>query len=124
MYDGSAGTMKVKKSSKCCGASEDVENAYLKARDYVSRNWSLDGIKPLISANGKMDKNNQDWDKIIDHIYKYSFSISAMAFQDVWNLDIERVRDCCIHVVNRKGKLIPFCLYNISDKEGKYLYRE
>lgn len=46
-----------------------------------------------------------------------------MAFQDIWNLDLERVKDCCIHVVNPEGKLIPFCLYNITDINGNYMYR-
>jgi hypothetical protein len=47
-----------------------------------------------------------------------------MAFQDAWNLDLERVKDCCIHVVSPKGRLIPFCLYNLTNTQGKTLYRK
>ena len=42
------------------------------------------------------------------------FTLSCMAFQDAMTLDLERVKGCCIHVVNPGGLLIPFCLYNLS----------
>jgi uncharacterized radical SAM superfamily Fe-S cluster-containing enzyme len=46
-----------------------------------------------------------------------------MAFQDAWNLDLERLRDCCIHIASRDGRLVPFCAYNLTDRNGKSLYR-
>ena len=51
------------------------------------------------------------------------FSVSAMAFQDVWNLDLERLRDCCIHVMKPNGELVPFCAYNLTAADGRGLYR-
>ena len=47
-----------------------------------------------------------------------------MAFQDAWNLDLDRLKDCCIHVVHPDGRLIPFCAYNITDSEGRSYYRD
>ena len=52
------------------------------------------------------------------------FSVSAMAFQDAWTLDLERARGCCIHVAVPDGRLIPFCLYNLTAADGRPLYRE
>lgn len=52
-----------------------------------------------------------------------TLAISAMAFQDVWNLDLERVRQCCIHIMAPDGRLIPFCLYNLTAADGRPLYR-
>jgi uncharacterized radical SAM superfamily Fe-S cluster-containing enzyme len=52
-----------------------------------------------------------------------TFSVSAMAFQDAWNLDLERVRQCCIHVMAPDGRLVPFCLYNLTAGDGRPLYR-
>lgn len=52
-----------------------------------------------------------------------AFSISAMAFQDAWTVDIERLRQCCMHVMSEDGKLIPFCAYNMTDIDSHYLYR-
>jgi len=53
----------------------------------------------------------------------HTFSVSAMAFQDVWNLDLERVRQCCIHTMTKDGRLVPFCLYNLTAADGRALYR-
>lgn len=47
-----------------------------------------------------------DLDGFIQRARTHLLSVSAMAFQDVWNL--ERVRDCCIHVMAPDTRLIPF----------------
>ncbi|MGI6657572.1 MAG: radical SAM (seleno)protein TrsS [Desulfobulbus sp.] len=64
-----------------------------------------------------------DLDRFLQRARTHTFSISAMAFQDVWNLDLERLRGCCIHVVAPDGKLIPFCAYNLTSATGVPLYR-
>jgi uncharacterized radical SAM superfamily Fe-S cluster-containing enzyme len=43
--------------------------------------------------------------------------------QDVWNLDIERLRDCCISIMSGDGRLIPFCACNLTSATGESLYR-
>jgi hypothetical protein len=52
-----------------------------------------------------------------------SLSISAMAFQDAWTLDLDRLRDCYIHVVGPDSRIIPFCAYNLTAQSGQPLYR-
>ena len=47
-----------------------------------------------------------------------------MAFQDAWNLDLERLRECYIHNISPDGRLIPFCAYNLTDQSGHSLYRQ
>ncbi len=42
-----------------------------------------------------------------------------MAFQDVWNLDLERTKDAASTVVAPNGKMIPFCLYNMTSANGE-----
>lgn len=51
-------------------------------------------------------------------------SVSMMAFQDCWTLDIERLQRCCIHVVTSDGRLVPFCAYYLTSRDGKRLYRD
>ncbi len=51
------------------------------------------------------------------------FSISGMAFQDAWTLDLERLRQCFIHVVSPDRRVVPFCAYNLSAVDGGTLYR-
>jgi len=49
-------------------------------------------------------------------------AISGMLFQDAWNLDLERVRQCCVHVVVPGRGLVPFCLWNLTSTSGRRLY--
>ena len=114
LYQGSGKLLKLTGDS--CGCVQKAEEGAVKAKVYVSNNWSSRG------PESRRDKTDA-WDRILDRIKNYSFNISAMAFQDVWNVDLNRVMDCCIHVVSPEGKLIPFCMYNITNTEGKSLYR-
>jgi uncharacterized radical SAM superfamily Fe-S cluster-containing enzyme len=63
-------------------------------------------------------------DAFIDRARSHTFSISAMAFQDAWTIALDRVRDCCIHVMAPNGNLVPFCLYNLTAVNGRRLYRQ
>ncbi|WP_198853327.1 radical SAM (seleno)protein TrsS [Alicyclobacillus sp. SO9] len=62
-------------------------------------------------------------DRFLQRAQTHALTVSGMAFQDAWNLDLERLRDCCIHTVAPDGKLIPFCAYNLTDSRGHYFYR-
>ncbi len=53
----------------------------------------------------------------------HTFSISAMAFQDAWSLNLERLRGCCIHVARPDGRLVPFCSFNLTARDGRSLHR-
>lgn len=104
-------------NSGCC--CKKAEEGAAKSKVFVSKNWA-----GRHSGAGKpVSGGRSDWDDILDNIRDHSFSISAMAFQDVWNVDLNRIMDCCIHVVSPQGKLIPFCIYNITDTQGRALYR-
>ncbi len=104
-------------SCKC--VTPRAEEGAEKTKEYVSRNWAGRGAEAATESTG----TDAGWDRILQSIHNNSFSISAMAFQDVWNVDLDRVKDCCIHVVSPQGKLIPFCIYNITDTAGISLYR-
>jgi uncharacterized radical SAM superfamily Fe-S cluster-containing enzyme len=39
-------------------------------------------------------------------------------------MDLERLRDCCIHVFDPHYGLVPFCAYNVTAADGKALYRK
>jgi Predicted Fe-S oxidoreductases len=104
-------------SCKC--VTQKAEEGARKTKKYVSQNWTGRESEAARESTGA----DAGWDRILQSIRSNSFSISAMAFQDAWNVDLERVKDCCIHVVNPRGKLIPFCIYNITNTEGVSLYR-
>lgn len=88
-----------------------------RAVSYVAQQWSA----PAAVA-GCCDPNSLD--AFLENHRTNTFAVSAMAFQDVWNLDLERVQECCIHVVAPDQRMIPFCLYNLTSAEGKPLYRK
>lgn len=85
---------------------------------FTARQWS----QPQITA-AQPAPAGDDLDRFLDRARTHTFSISAMAFQDVWNLDLERLKGCCIHVVSPEGRLIPFCAYNLTSRNGQPLYR-
>ena len=78
----------------------------------------------IINSCGSPGEQPLDLDMFLSRLKTHMFSISCMAFQDAWNVDLERVKDCCIHVLSPGGKLIPFCMYNLTDVQGRTLYRK
>jgi 7,8-dihydro-6-hydroxymethylpterin dimethyltransferase len=53
------------------------------------------------------------YDSLRDFHYNSLF-VGSMWFQDVWNLNIERLKRCVIHYTTLEG-MIPFCSYNGLD---------
>ena len=54
---------------------------------------------------------NQDYsdlDSFLGRVKSNGFTVTAMAFQDAYTLDMERLRRCSLHVY-RDGRIIPFC---------------
>ncbi len=58
---------------------------------------------------------------IFERARVHYLSISGMPFQDVWTVDLERLKGCCIHVVTPDKRLIPFCAYYLTDMSGQRL---
>jgi len=90
------------------------------ARMFVARHWSFPAAEPVPVASTSPDFTSLD-----DFLARKgeSFCISGMAFQDAWNLDLERLRECFLHVLSPARNLIPLCAYNLSAANGRTLYR-
>jgi hypothetical protein len=107
-----------KNKTSCCSNNIEVAaEGSRKSRQFVSKYWSA----PEVKITKEIDFGG--WGVFLQRIKTHSFTISGMAFQDVWNIDLERVRDCCIHIVSPKGNIVPFCAYNLTDSNGNSLYR-
>ncbi len=50
----------------------------------------------------------RDMEQFLRRVRTHGFTVTAMAFQDAWNLDLERLRRCSLHVY-KEGRFIPFC---------------
>ena len=55
-------------------------------------------------------------------ILTHGMTISCMPFQDVWNIDLERLMGCCGHVVTLNRQIIPFCALYLTSANGERLY--
>lgn len=80
------------------------------ANTFTDKHWRM----------GEKGKSG-DWEAI-ERIRDYRLSISGMPFQDVWNIDIERLKGCCVHVVGTENKLIPLCAYHLTAADGSRIY--
>ncbi len=78
-------------------------------RDYVARHWTRSPeTERREDGSANSDSDGIDLDMILDRLRTNSFTLTAMAFQDAMNLDIERLRHCSLHVWH-DYKLMPFC---------------
>ena len=100
------------------------EEAAGKARDYVRRHWKyVEPISPKVENRGESSPSFQiePTFNFFDRILSHSLCISGMAFQDAWNIDLERLQRCCVHVATAQQKLIPFCAYYMTNCNGHRL---
>ncbi len=101
------GLMKLtrKENSRECCSSDGTE--HLKNRRFVSRRWKR------TAAQGMEDKSRNNgvsgFDLFLKQVKTNGFTITGMAFQDAYTLDIERLRRCSLHVY-KDGRTIPFCV--------------
>jgi uncharacterized radical SAM superfamily Fe-S cluster-containing enzyme len=125
------------KGDSCCSADLGA-GGVRKTVETVSRRWRLPSPAPFSSRLPLLEETAcccgsspdatrvegpLDLDLFLQEAASRSFTISAMAFQDADNLDLERLRGCCISVVSGDGRLVPFCAYNLTGRDGRSLYR-
>ncbi len=111
--------------NSCCGpvlAEKPVEAAIgaARSREFVAEHWSSPASQSETKNSGP---SLGEWDVFLERKRTHTFCISGMAFQDAWNLDLDRLRDCYIHTASPDGRLVPFCAYNLTDCQGNSLYR-
>jgi hypothetical protein len=112
-------------SNRCCKPIVAAEGAR-KSPAFLTRQWAApasQNSKPCSATTACSSADTISLDDFLDRVTTHTFAVSAMAFQDVWNIDLERTRNCCIHVVTPEGHLVPFCLYNLTSASGATLYR-
>ena len=120
-----------------CGAPIPAEEGALRTMAHVSRQWAApvggptdptDPDPPAAEDSGGVagPRGNRPMrlDDFLNRARTHMFTVSAMAFQDAWTMDLERLRDCCIHVLDPGRGLVPFCAYNLTAVDGRALYRK
>ena len=120
-------------------ASARGEDAAEKSIAYVRRHWSYPASivqkprkitttctrqaldDPKTSADKSASSSGRSMDTLLERIRNYSLCISGMAFQDVWNIELDRLQRCCIHVAESDVNLVPFCAYYMTGADGRRL---
>ena len=82
-------------------------------REYVARHWrrAPEEAAPAVDFSEEMD-----FDSFLYRLRHGSLTLSAMAFQDAMNLNIERLHRCTLHVYD-EGEIKPFCAKYLSPIE-------
>ncbi len=101
--------------SGCCG--DDAAEA---ARRFVARRWAARAEPRETSCCGS-GVAADSFDAFLD-ARRSTLCISGMAFQDAWTLDLDRLKQCYIHVALPERRLVPLCAYNLSAIGGETLY--
>lgn len=131
------GTLTHTPSSCCCAGGGEVgqERVFSEKAEYLQgrREESDEGANKAIASvvqswqKAPSEKGTTSMDSFDAFIARHRatlFSVTCMAFQDVWNLDIQRLQGCCIHIYAPPNRLIPFCAYNLTNDEGHPLHRK
>lgn len=101
--------------SGCCG--DDAAEA---ARRFVARRWAARAEPRETSCCGS-GVAADSFDAFLAARNR-TLCISGMAFQDAWTLDLDRLKQCYIHVALPECRLAPLCAYNLSAIGGETLY--
>jgi uncharacterized radical SAM superfamily Fe-S cluster-containing enzyme len=106
----------------CCSPGRGVGHAV----SFTARQWSAPAETHAYGSVPDQEccgGGTESLDGFLERVRTQMISVSCMAFQDAWSLDLERARDCCIHVAAPDGRMMPFCLYNLTSATGQKLYR-
>ncbi len=93
--------------------SDNQRNFAKKTNEFTNKQWRL--------PENKNTNRENPIGKFKMRLGTYTLSITGMGFQDVWNIDIKRLKGCCVHVVTR-DKAIPLCAYHLTSIRGEKLY--
>lgn len=104
------------KSGKALSQGEELE-IIRKDRDFVLNKWE---IAPPETARVQKEKEAQyassaditSLDEFLSYYRRNNFTVTGMAFQDLSNIDSQRVKRCRVQVLSKDNRLIPFCAYN------------
>lgn len=81
----------------------------LQNREYIGSRWTRNAEKETSDCGDDLS----DMDAFVERVKSHGFTVTAMAFQDAMNIDIERLRRCSLHVYS-EGALKPFCAAYLS----------
>ncbi|MBO4818528.1 MAG: radical SAM protein, partial [Firmicutes bacterium] len=108
------GTFVVGKDKKLLAASnrnyftKKKKSSAAENRDFVAAHWSGNKGRGAAEVPLPEELSMMDFDSFLYYMKNGSMTISAMAFQDAMDMDLDRLANCSL-LVYEDGRLIPFC---------------
>lgn len=115
-------------SISCCDMTQaDRLEVIKKDRDYVLDKWDIavpedsagidnpdccSGGEAAFASKYRSSDEITDLDEFLTYYRRNTFTVTGMAFQDITNLDAERLKRCRVVQMTDDYRLIPFCAYN------------
>lgn len=65
----------------------------------------------------------EDMRAFMRRLRDYTLTISGMGFQDVFNIDLGRLKGCCVHIITDDCKAVPLCAFHLTNISGERLYQ-
>ena len=100
----------------------DEQSPALLAQAFVNQRWRYREEPQSEEKSCCCCSQKSSYEKRLEREQKYSITITGMPFQDVWNIDFDRLQKCCVHVVTEQGHLVPFCAYYLTSSTGERIY--
>lgn len=116
--DGSIKPVHQKQNNTVCCDSPKLPASKIiaKDRDFIKNKWSLPTEQSFKGAGSGLDA-------FISEFHNKSFTLTCMQFQDILNIDLNRLKRCRVGVFSKEQTIIPFCAYNLTDANGNYIHR-
>ena len=111
----------------CCDmTSIDSLEVIRKDRDFVLNKWEIAAPQEECCCEAfdegsccceASEDHVMDLDEFLRYYRQNTFTVTGMAFQDIMNIDAERVKRCRVQQLSKDNRLIPFCAYNTIYRE-------
>ncbi len=95
-------------STLCCCASKAVRQSA-----FIANRWA--GAQAEGEADG--------WERLASSFRQSTFTITAKFFQDGTDIDLNRLKNCTLHVLTNEFRRVPFCAWNLTSTNGARLKR-
>jgi len=82
---------------------------------FIEDNWSPDDLNTARVLMKVLRDGTKD---SLREFHNRTLFLGVMHFQDLYNIDLERVQRCGIHYATPDGRIIPFCSYNILHRQA------
>lgn len=83
--------------------------------EFTNKHWRMSAETKFVKQGSMLS--------FLERLQKYMLTISAMGFQDIWNIDIERLKGCCVFVVSAENQVVPLCAFHVTSISGERLYK-